>query len=305
MKNNIENGITKEMMAAAMNEAINSGVIDDKFIGMMLDSAKKKREASEAEIKIIEEARGEDLVNSKRLDEIVGAIDKWHQLGVRVIRIGSITDMIRRTTESPEKFTIKVDDCFGDVFWEEHGVIIPGALLMKCYDQAVGKYGVPLIRDIITTFEKGGIFWEKDVSKYEIPERGTRLVETLKKRGWNPEMQQWEYDTWKRNLPEGIIPVIIRTIMTGATGHMNCLGCKYAIFDDSGYCRCCRKTDYVPINGNRLAGYISFAKKKEVYADCVYSDVIRDITAECPVRKKVCSEEQLRFNQAYYRKHNK
>jgi hypothetical protein len=231
--------------------------------------------------------------------ELVSAINKFNDLGVEVDTYKAYR--IHLTWLSTPKFRIEINDDLQNLEWHAYGVCMPSGALTKAYNWVIEKYGFALIRDIISVYNAGGKFWD-DLSALEVARRGWRLVETLKGHGWNPEMSEIQYQTWKDDLPEYWVECVIRAILSGTTGHATCLGCKNAVFNLHGYVRCRKCTHSVPIENDRLASYIDLAKETHVYGSTVTSDIVPNVNhEECHLALRGTKKELVHIQKVYHR----
>jgi hypothetical protein len=245
-------------------------------------------------------AKCEKHQNHKELiGELVSIIAKYNDLGIEVDTYKMFRfNIVFGTTP---KFRVEINDDLRTVRWYAHGVVMPSAALKMAYDNAMTKYGMPLVRDVLNVYNKGGAYWDDNINTDDVVKRGYRLVKTLETLGWKSDMSEYDYLTWKGTLPEFWLECVIRAILSGAEGKMTCLSCKHAVFNEHGYARCRKSTHQVSIEDGHLAHYIEFAKTKKVYGTCVTSDVITNVTHEdCHLKDRVNRKQLCKLQELYH-----
>lgn len=290
----------REMIISLVRE----GKIGADTIGAILDARKAYEEKAEKEHSIHNHLHNICQNNSGYISDMLGAVNSFNDIGFNVRIVEKENWLLSIPTD---KFTIVVTVggyTKGGVHWNPTFVEIPAELLDTCFKQAIDKYGRPLLGHILEVYHLGGRFFEGKISTEEVVARGDRLVATLRMHGWNSAMSEFEFEKWLDHQPAGWLAVVIRAILSGGTGHITCSNCAHAIFDNSGYVRCRKCKFEVPIRDNKFDKYIEFARRKEVCRDIVLSDVVRDVTHDCSVKRAVTRMEACRL-QKVARKYNK
>jgi len=301
---NGDTGITQEKShvetISELRKLVDDGELSKIELADLIRRAAKVEKDSAEAAKVLAERIVEDrTINDKLLDEVITYINEWHSVGVDVER----STVFRPYDSGSSGFKIRINDWTTSVEYSRRFVTMPTAYLGKAWTQVVTKYGRDLIKEIVTVLEEGGPFWDV-ISTEEVSKRGTRLVETLKKHGFSPAWKGCaDFSTWKSNLPAGWLPCVIRTIMSGKTGNMRCMSCKYAVFTKGGYVRCMKETRWVD-TGHGIPNWVMKAKTKKVYGNVLCTDIIEDVTADCNRCERVPKRE-LRARQAIYHRHEK
>jgi hypothetical protein len=219
---------------------------------------------------------------------IVQATEKFHNWGFDVKYPGF---------NFLSKFTIMIQYFGTEIVVHPMSITIPVDMLDDAVKEAEENLGSELLKNIVELSKKSEFSMNPDLNKpipfEEASARIQRLVNALEKRGWNPRMYPWEYDDWKSSFPKGHIDCLIRAILEGASGKIQCIGCKSVTYLDGGFMKCDRIKMITETYENGVPRRLSYGETSVSANGYVQSNIVTKYSDPCSLCYTRATRDEL------------
>ena len=229
-----------------------------------------------------------DHDREKETRVIVESTEKFHNWGFDVKYPGF--NFLNR-------FTIMIQ-CFGtEIIVHPMSLTIPVDMLECTIKEVEEHLGSELLKNIVELSKKSEFAMNPDLN-VEIPfeeasARIRRLEAALSKRGWNPRMYPWEYEDWKKSFPKGHVDCLIRAILEGATGKIQCIGCKSVTYLEGGFMKCDRIKMIADTYEHGVPRRLSYGETTVTGNGYVQSNVVTKYSDPCSLCYERATREEL------------
>lgn len=229
-----------------------------------------------------------DHDREKETRAIVEATEKFHNWGFDVKYPGF--NFLNR-------FTIMIQYFGTEIIVRPMSVTIPVDMLDEVIVEAKEHLGSELLKNIVEISKKSEFAMNPDLNK-EIPfeeasMRIRKLEAALTKRGWNPNMYPWEYEDWKKSFPKGHVDCLIRAILEGATGKIQCIGCKSVTYLEGGFMKCDRIKMIAETYEHGVPRRLSYGETSVTGNGFVQSNIVTKYSDPCSLCYERATREEL------------